>query len=160
MHIQKILYPLSNASLMNFIKFWSLGGALDKGFYGIADCFGFSLIFCINFRILNIFCFNIFFTIIKYKLSWFMKIISWILSWMFSNIFSIVLFATALEWWSTFFKYSLSSSCNFSSDSYIFFDCLWNCFAFALDMDKYVDFDFILMCWHLLTTLCFLWGSY
>ena len=34
MHIQKILYPLSNAPLMNFIKFWTLGGALDKGFYG------------------------------------------------------------------------------------------------------------------------------
>ena len=34
MHIQKILYPLSNAPLLNFIKFLSLGGALDKGFYG------------------------------------------------------------------------------------------------------------------------------
>ena len=27
-------YPLSNAPLINFIKFWSLGGELDKGFYG------------------------------------------------------------------------------------------------------------------------------
>ena len=26
---------MSNAPLTNFIKFWSLGGALDKGFYGI-----------------------------------------------------------------------------------------------------------------------------
>ena len=30
MPIQKILYPLSNALLMNFIKFWSLGGGVRQ----------------------------------------------------------------------------------------------------------------------------------
>ena len=40
-----------------------------------------------------------------------------------------------------FLKYSLSSSCNFSSDSCIFFDCLWSCFSFIFDMDKYANFD-------------------
>ena len=38
---KKILYPLSKPPLLSLEKFWSFGGGLDKGFYGIYICFFF-----------------------------------------------------------------------------------------------------------------------
>ena len=68
----------------------------------ITDYFWFSSLFYIYLKILNIFGFNLFFTIIKYKLIIFISIVSLTLSWCLPTFLLIVLFTTSSKWWSTF----------------------------------------------------------
>ena len=112
---------------VNFVNFHYLKNM-------IANCFRFTLIFCIYLRVFYIFGFDLFFTIIKYKLSRFIYIVSSTHSWMFVNIFfnSLIYYFIRMMINILFSQYFLFFSYYFSSNSYIFFGCLWKLFFLHL----------------------------